>query len=415
MPSQQPPTPPTPPTSGSESDMSSRATTTDPRTPQTLLKRKREREPEKPIIKNDGLVKEEQYFLDDQAMQRVADLLARDEWVNDDCINQVLEVFNPDPKAWYVATTHLILSGDHSETAMSKHKDFLSNPSRKLLFPVHLPSMSHWTLVVYDRKHKRCLVYDPIGSRTCNELALSTVQKFLRSRGLWDEEAAIEKNPFPSVRQTDSINCGIFIIAVGLHLLHDKPVESITPKLWRGLLAAYFCNKSEPPRGWITSHLASIAKPTDCENPQAATIERKIDDAKAVSVAVSHVTACIEEIRLLLELMDVQASILEKRQQERNKLIETRKWFSSMPSFIDESMKGIIKVSADLTERQLKAMPRLVRGGARQLQVLRKSCLNAISDCEKVSSMLDQRRTDLRNEAMDAYQRFGSQLAALEK
>lgn len=412
MPSQQPPTPPTSPATGSENDMSSRAFTTDPQTPQTLLKRKRE--PEKPI-KNDCLVKEEHYFLDDQAMQRAADLLTRDKWINDDCINQVLEVFNPDPTAWYVATTHLLLSGDHSETAMSKHKDFLSNSPRKLLFPVHLPSMSHWTLVMYDREHKRCLVYDPMGSEKCNELALIPVKKFLGSRGLWDEEATVETNPFPSVRQNDSINCGIFIIAVGLHLLHERPLGSITPKLWRGLLAAYFCNKSEPPRGWITSYLASIAKPTDCEGRQVATIERKIEDAEKVSVAVSHVKACVGEIQLLLELLDLQVSVLEKRHQERNKLVEMRKWCFSMPSFADRLTKGIITTRGDLTEKQLKAMPRLVRGGARQLQVLRKSCLSAISDCEKVSSTLDQRRTDLHNEAMDAYQKFGSKLAALEK
>ncbi|GAB7336887.1 hypothetical protein MBLNU13_g00807t1 [Cladosporium sp. NU13] len=412
MPSQQPPTPPTSPTPGSENDMSSRAPTTDPQTPQTL---KRKRELDKAIIKNDGPIKEEHYFLDDQAMQRAADLLAQDQWINDDCINQVLEVFNPDPTTWYVATTHLVSSVDRSETAVSKHKDFLSNPPRKLLFPVHLPSMSHWTLVTYDRKHKRCLVYDPMGNRKCNELALNIVQRFLGSRGLWDEEAVIEKNPFPSVRQNDSINCGSFIIAVGLHLLHDRPVEAITPKLWRGILAAYFCNKSDPPRAWITSYLASITKPTDCKSPQAATMERKMYDANAVSVAVSHVTACIEEIRLLLELSDVQASILEKRQQERNKLIEMCKWFVSMPSSADEFTECFITARKKLTEDQLKAMPRLVRGGAGQLEVLRQSCLSAVSECKKVSSMLDQRKTDLHNEAMEAYQRFGSQLAALKK
>ena len=134
MPSQQPPTPPTSPTSESEIAMSSRASTTGPQTPPSLLKCKRDAE--KATIPNDALVKEEQYFLDPQAMQRAADLLARDQWINDDCINQVLEVFNPDPTAWYVATTHLVSSGDHSETAMSKQKDFLSNPPRKLLLPL---------------------------------------------------------------------------------------------------------------------------------------------------------------------------------------------------------------------------------------------------------------------------------------
>ena len=60
-------------------------------------------------------------------------------------------------------------------------------------------------------------------------------------------------------------------------------------------------------------------------------------------------------------------------------------------------------------------MPRLVKGGARQLEVLRQSCLSAITGCEEVSSIFDQRKTVLLNEATDAYQRFGSQLAAMKK
>jgi hypothetical protein len=401
--------PPSPPTSESESDMSSRASTTESTTP---LKRKRE----KPVvITNDAPLKEEQYFLDDQAMQRVADLLTQGEWINDDCIDKVLEAFNPDPAAWYVASTHLVSAGDRSETAVSKPKDFLHNPPRKLLFPLHLPSMSHWTLVVLDREHKRCLVYDPMGSKKCNELASSTVQKFLSGHGLWDVDVTIETDPFPSVRQTDSINCGIFVIVVGLHLLHARPVESITPRLWRELLAAYFCNKSEPPRKWITSYLASIMKSTDCERTQATTIERKIEDAEAVRVAASHVTACVEEVRLLLELVDVQTPTLEKRERERNKLIEMRRWCLGMPAFADRFTKGVITARGDLTVTQLKAMPRLVRGGVRQLQVLRNSCSSAIKDCEKVSLTLEQRRNDRRNEAMDAYHEFGLKLAVLEK
>lgn len=412
MPSQQPPTPPT---SESGSNISCRVSTTESQAPQTTpLKRKRDR----PIVipnDKDDTSKEEAYFLDDQAMQRVADLLTREKWVNDDCINNVLQIFNPDPAAWYVASTHFIPTGDNSEKALSKPKDFLDDPPRKLLFPLHLPSMSHWTLVSFDRKHKRCHVYDPMGPKTCNELASSTVQKFLNSHGLWDGEVTVDTDPFPSVRQTDSINCGIFVIVVGLHLMHGRPVESITPRLWRELLAAYFCNKSEPPREWMMSYLASTVKSVVCERSQVATLERKIEDAEAVSVAASHVTACVEEIRVLLDLVDVQAAMLEKAERERSKLIEMRKWCIGMPAFADRFTKGVITARADLTVTQLKAMPKLVRGGVRQLQVLKKSCSNAIRDFEKVSSTLEQRRNDIRNEAMDAYHNFGLKLAALEK
>jgi limonene-1,2-epoxide hydrolase len=91
------------------------------------------------------------------------------------------------------------------------------------------------------------------------------------------------------------------------------------------------------------------------------------------------------------------------------------KWFLNMPSSADEFTECFVTARKKLTEDQLKAMPRLVRGGARQLEVLRQSCLSAITGCEEVSSMLDQRKQDLLNEAMDAYQRFGSQLAVLKK
>jgi hypothetical protein len=179
MPSQRPPTPPS---SESGSKMSSRVSTTESQSPQsTPLKRKRDKAI---VIPNDGVMEEEPYFLDDQSMQRVTDLLIQDKPINDDCINRVLEISNPDPTDWYVASTHLIPPGDHYETASPKHKDFLSNPSRRLLIPLHLPSMSHWLLVTFDRKHKRCLVYDPLGSRRYIELALRTVQKFLNGHGL---------------------------------------------------------------------------------------------------------------------------------------------------------------------------------------------------------------------------------------
>jgi hypothetical protein len=393
--------------------MSSRASTTDLQAPlSTPLKRKRD----KPIvISNDGTLKEEPYFLDDQAMQRVADLLTQDKWINDDCVNRVLEVFNPDPAAWYVASTHLIQPRDHSEAAPSKHKDFLGDLPRRLLFPLHLPSMSHWTLVVFDRKQKRCLVYDSLGSKKGNELALRTVKNFLNGHGLWDEEVTIDSDPFPSVRQIDNINCGIFVIAVGLHLLHGRAVESITPRLWRELLAAYFCNKSEPPREWITSYLTSTTKMADCEWTQTATIERKIEGAEMVNAATSDVKACVEEIRLLLDLVDVQTSKLEKREQERNKLTEMRKWCLSMPVDADRFMRGVVAARGDLTTAQLKSLPRMIKGGARQLRILKKSCSMAISDCEQVSSTLEQRRNDLRDKAMVAYHDFGSKLAALEK
>lgn len=393
--------------------MSSRASTTDSQAHQsTPLKRKRE----KPIIvPNDGALKEEPYFLDDQAMQRAADLLTQDKWINDDCINKVLEVFNPDPVAWYVASTHLVLYGENPETVSPKQKDLLVDSPRKLLFPLHMPNMSHWALAVFDRKRNRCLVFDPMGSKKCNEQASKIVQGFLKRHGLWEGEMVMDCDPFPSVRQTDSTNCGIFVLAVALHLLHGRTVETVTPKLWRELLAAYFFTKSEPPREWITSYLASTANSADSEWTQNTAIERKIEDAERMSAATSDVKACTEEIRLLLELVDVQVPILEKREEQRSKLINIRMWCVGMPECADRLTRGVITSYKEKTTAELRALPKMVKGGVRQLRIVRKSCTGAINDCEQVGSTLERRRNDLREKAMKAYHDFASKLAALEK
>jgi hypothetical protein len=410
MPSQQPPTPPS---SDSGSKMSSRASTTDLQAQQlTPLKRKRD----KPIIvPNDGALKEEPYFLDDQAMQRVADLLTQDKCINDDCINKVLEVFNPDTAAWYVASTYLVLQGEHPETISPKQKELLVDPPRKLLFPLHLSSMSHWALAVFDRKHNRCLVFDPLGSKKCSELASKIVQEFLKRHGLWKGEVAMDCDPFPSVRQTDSVNCGIFVLAVALHLLHGRTVETVTPKLWRELLAAYFFTKSEPPREWLTSYLASTSKSADSERIQNSAIEQKIEDAERMSAATSDVKACAQEIRLLLDLVDVQVSILEKREGQRGKLINIRMWCVGMPECADRLTRGVITAYREKITAELRALPKMVKGGVRQLRKIRNSCARAIDDCEQVASTMERRRIDLLEKAMKAYHDFTLKLAALEK
>lgn len=393
--------------------MSSRASTTDSQAQQlTPLKRKRE----KPIIiPNDGALKEEPYFLDDQAMQRVADLLTQDKWINDDCINKVLEVFNPDPVAWYVASTHLVVRGEHPETVSPKQRELFIDPPRKLLIPLHLSNMSHWALAVFDRKRNRCLVFDPMGSNNCNELASKIVQGFLKRHGLWEGEVVMDCDPFPSVRQTDSINCGIFVLAVALHLLHGRKVETVNPKLWRELLAAYFFTKSEPPRKWITGFLASTAKSAGSEWTQNTTIERKIEDAERMGAATSEVKACTEEIQLLLELVDVQVPILEKREEHRSKLINIRVWCVGMPECADRLTRGVITAYREKTTAELRALPKTVKGGVRQLQIVRSSCARAIDDCEQVASTLERRRNDTRERAIKAYHDFTSKLAALEK
>lgn len=397
--------------------MSSRASTTesprvcaaDSQAPHsTPLKRKRDKT-------SDVALMEESSFLDEQAMQRAADLLTQGKWINDDCINTVLEAFNPDPKAWYVSSTHLMPLGEHSDTASPKRKDLLLNPPGKLLLPLHLPSMSHWVLAVFDRKRNHCLVFDPMGSKKCSELASKIVQDFLRRHSLWEGEMAMDCDPFPSVRQADGVNCGVFVLAVALHLLHGRMVESVTPRLWRELLAAYFITKGEPPREWLSNHLTSTAKSADSKWTQTTTIEQKIEDAERMSATTAGLKACTEEVRLLLDLTDAQVLVLEKREEQRSRLINMRTWCTGMPEYADRLMTGAVAACKEKTTMELRALPRMIKGGVGQLRQVRKSCIRAIEDCERVASTLERRRNDVREKAMNAYHDFASKLAALEK
>jgi hypothetical protein len=134
-----------------------------------------------------------------------------------------------------------------------------------------------------------------------------------------------------------------------------------------------------------------------------------------VKAATSDVKACTEEIRLLLELVDAQVPILEKREEQRSKLINIRIWCVGMPECADRLTKDVITAYREKTTAELRALPRMVKGGVRQLQIVRNSCARAIDDCEQVASTLERRRNDLREKVMKAYHDFTSKLAALEK
>lgn len=366
------------------------------------------------VVPHDGRTAEEIYFLDREAMRKVFDRLTESKWVDDNCINVVLEVFNSDPSLWYVASTHLVMNGAQADSAPSRFKDLASLP-RKLMFPLHLSGMSHWTLAVFDRKHRHCLVYDPMHSEQCVKRAFQTVQDFLKRHGVWQGEVKTDLDPFPSTHQTDETNCGIFVIATALHLLQRKTIESVTPGLWRELLAGFFSTEGEPPREWIKRRLDGITMATELGPARNAAIERKMDILRAISVASLDIKPYVEETKLLVEMVDVQIGVLGEREKHRHELVKACAWFSDMPDSVRNFslLGGLISPQKDITIKKLKALPKPLKGGVRQLQVLRQGCVTVIDECEQVMSTCEQRKNDLLEIVMDAHHDLGVKLAAL--
>lgn len=360
------------------------------------------------IVQDGDTTIESPCFLDDQAMQKVFDSLTQQSWINDDCINVFLEAFNPDLSLWYVASTHLVTLGKHADT-VSRFKDVASLPE-KLLFPVHLPSMSHWTLAVYDRRRKHCIVYDPKGS---SGLAWDMVRGFLERHDLLPRDVTVDLDPFPSVRQSDDVNCGVFVIATALHLLHDKAFERVTPGLWRELLATFFATKREPPRGWIENHLASVRELARSGRARKTTLESILEDVKVIHAALSDIRACTKEIRILLRMAELQIEIQKKREEDRSKLEVECDWLSSKPSSVDGLIGTLVFHREKDVMRQLNAVPKGLRGGSQQLRVLKDSSVDMIEDCNRVALTFEQRKKHLIDGIMMSYQDIGRRLVTL--
>lgn len=363
---------------------------------------------DKPIIVPDGdPLPEVPHFLADQAMREAFNSLTQQGWINDDCIIALLEAFNPDPSLWYIASTHLVKQTDN--TILSRFKDVGSLP-RKLMFPLHLASLSHWTLAVFDRRDKRCIIYDPKGP---SKMAWEMVRRFLKQQNLFPRDATVDIDPFPNVRQHDDINCGVFVIATALHLLQDKAIERVTPGLWRELLASFFSTTDKQPCAWMDSRVATAEGSTESEKAIRVAIESNLRDVKIMDATSSDFKAYAEEVRLLLAMAEAQMKVLETMEQRRSKLVSTCDWFSSMPDFVDGIVRQSIFHQREDAIKQLAMLPRVPSGGIKQLQTLKDSCARKVDDCDRVASNLKQRRMDLIHVVMTSYADIGRRLKGL--
>jgi hypothetical protein len=359
------------------------------------------------IVPHGDPLPEAPHFLADQAMREAFNSLTHQGWINDDCINALLEAFNPDPSLWYIASTHLVKQTEN--TILSRFKDVGSLP-RKLMFPLHLPSTSHWTLAVFDRIGKRCIIYDPKGP---SKMAWEMVRRFLKRQNLLPRDATVDIDPFPNVRQHDDINCGVFVIATALHLLQDKAIERVTPGLWRELLASFFSTTGEQPCAWMDSRVAAAEKSTESEKAIRVAIESNLRDVKIMDATSSDFKAYTEEVRVLLSMAEAQIKVLETREQRRSKLVSTCDWFSSMPDFVDGIVRQEIFHQREDAIKELVMLPRVPSGGIKQLQTLKDSCARKVDDCDRVASNLKRRRKDLINVVMASYADIGRRLTRL--
>lgn len=345
-------------------------------------------------------------FLDGEAMQMVFERLVKGRWVNDDCINVLLEAFNPDPALWYIAPTQLTSRNTHEGSIYSKFRDVTTIP-RKLMFPVYLPN--HWTLVALDRQTKECIVYDPAGHvYNCVE-AWGKVQKFLRQQNVFLSNVKVDMEPFLKLHQRDSTNCGIYVVATAIHVLHGQPPRRVTPGLWREVLARFFSTSDDLQYSWLREHLA---RP---EIPWESILEKMTEALNSLSADIIHIEACEEETLLLLTMADKQLKVLAERACQRRREAKLHKWLSTMPSGAAQSMHVVLKQRTSDTVSQLKSLPKELQGSLQQMQKLIDACGRMREDIATTISDLNQRRVSLFEEILVVHADISRRLKALKK
>lgn len=98
-----------------------------------------------------------------------------------------------------------------------------------VFIPIHLLSEFHWTLVVVDIKQKKLTYYDSLNGK--NPKCLKDIQEFFFEREKkyinmpnlsdhWKTDYATE---IP--RQTDSYNCGIFVLLYSLFIASNMEIS----------------------------------------------------------------------------------------------------------------------------------------------------------------------------------------------
>jgi hypothetical protein len=366
------------------------------------------------MVADDGSTIDEPPFPTSQEMQSVYERLVQGKWINDDCLNKLLVAFNPDVSLWYIASTHLLSVGKHDSAVPSKFKDSASLP-RMLMFPIHVASVAHWTLATFDRTKRHCVIFDALGERSAAQPTWDAVQAFLTRHGVLDGAASVDLDPFPSIRQNDGSSCGIFVIAVAIHMLHGRTVESITPGLWRELLASFFSIQIEPPRGWMESQISDLFHGPGWDVTQSMPFEPKLGAVEAMKTKVLEVQSNAREAALLSSIANTQAAELERREECRERLDQMSAWLSSMPAHANGIMREFIHNQTESTGKDLKSLPELLEGGSRQLRLLARSCSAVNEDCSRAVLALKQKRETLVRELLDEQRNFNTRLAALDE
>ena len=332
---------------------------------------------------------------------------AQPEWTDDDRMDILLRAFNPNPSMWYIVPTQTLEAGQGVSTTRLEFKSARTLPQRALI-PLRGADGAQRILIVFDRVRAHAFVFDLEGCDHAAKLAWSTAQALLTKNKFLQGEASTEPYSFPSMLPNEGVNSGILLIVAALHQLHEKPIESVSPKLWRILLAGFFPDGHDLPRARFDRLLADLTKLTCSEENEDIGIEQNIEDAESLRVGQTTVKSYAGQARLLLQMTEAQL----RGREERTRLTEFHKWLLTKPPDTDVLVDEVAALETNVVTR-LDTLPDISEWCERQLRSIKTSCQHAVKVCEQTTLVLEARRKAIVQTADAKHKQMGVKLSAL--
>jgi hypothetical protein len=307
------------------------------------------------------------------------------EWTDEDRVDMVLQTYNPDPSIWYVVPTQIVQADGAVSAMLPEFRDAESSP-KMVLLPLRGADGAQRTLILFDRMQAHCTVFDAGGCDQFAKMAWSTAQTLLSQMGILQGEASMDPHPLPSVHLNEGVSHGVLLVIAALHKLHDQPIDRLSPRLWRGLLAGFFPHGRDPPRKRLERILADFTNRTSSEAEEAIGIERNIEDAEALNAAKKTVRSYAEQARLLLEMTGSQLQSGE----QRKKVAKVHEWLLAKPSDTEVIGSQLAPLEAKVVS-QLGTLPDIPEWCEGQLRSIRTSCQYVVDQCEQQAPILEAR------------------------
>jgi hypothetical protein len=332
---------------------------------------------------------------------------AQSEWTNDDRTDMLLRAFNRDPSHWYVMPTQMLEAGRAVSATLLEPLNAEDLP-KMILIPVRGVDKAPRTLIIFDRARAHGIVFDAGGCNGVAKVAWGVAQTLLTRIGILQGEASMDLHPFLPVHLDEGVSYGILLIIAALHKLHEKPLDSVSPRLWRGLLAGFFPDGRDTPQERLERLLADFTKLTSSEADDSVGIERNLEDAESLDVAKTTINSYAEQARLLLQMTESQ---LDSRKQ-RNQLVKMQEWLSAKPADRGAFRDDLATLETNVSS-QLATLPEIPEWCEQQLCSVQTSCRHTVDKCERTVSILKARRIAVAAIADAKYKLLGVRLMSM--